>query len=461
METEIPDDLKPLLFDGKLFYGKWGEIFFVSKNRLSYTDLAGTAGVTTVKDSIYGRYFLQDIEPAWQRDSIMRDLYRYAQPWVTDLSGLDTQQLIVELLTLFQRNELRVWRLTDGWAVPPEPVGGNQYTPAGSTGVAGASAGPAPATTGKASKPKGGSSTAAQPLAAKAAGHEADATPKAELKAGDSRKVEPTSLEHAQQILAERRKQIEQSGYQPKYSDAELLAMAEAGDIANERFHVRLVFNNPDKALDSTLGFRRNSGRAPYWATTFDMAEAADTDPEILACIFGIENYTPDDEFSLVIIDNHNLPPQAERQTFVPTFANMTEFCNNELTSEEMGNCSDVTEVLNDEFAAEYQAFMADYAKTGESEYDRDAIRDHAEALGANKELTEKILLRQKIQAECGANPLFSGNGLTKVNHKNRYAADVPQQYGVAETFTFERDPLTITELAGSATVLPAKPIKG
>jgi hypothetical protein len=226
-------------------------------------------------------------------------------------------------------------------------------------------------------------------------------------------------------------------------------------------WELRLVFNNTDKALDSTLGFRRDSGRAPYWATTFDMAEAADTDPELLACIFGIENYSADRDFSVVIIDPHNLPPQAERQTFVPTFDNITAFCNSELTSEEMGDYTDVSIVLNDEFAAEYEIFMADYAKTGESEYDRDAIRDHAEEVGTDKDKTEKILLRQKIQSECGANPIFSGNGLTKVHHNNRYASDVPQQYGVGETFTFERDPLTINELGSSVVVVPAKPIKG
>lgn len=114
METEIPDDLKPLLFDGQLFKGKWGELFFVSKNRLIYCDFASVASVNALNDNIYGRYFLQDIEPAWQRDSIMRDMYRYAKPWLTDLSGLSNQDLTSALLTLFQLNELRVWQLTDG-----------------------------------------------------------------------------------------------------------------------------------------------------------------------------------------------------------------------------------------------------------------------------------------------------------------------------------------------------------
>lgn len=115
-EMDIPAELKPLLFDGQLFYGKWGELFFVSKNPLIYSELESTATVAAVNDNIYGRYFLQDIEPAWQRDTIMRNLYRYAKPWLTDLSSLDSQQLIQELLHLFQQDSLRVWQLTDGWA---------------------------------------------------------------------------------------------------------------------------------------------------------------------------------------------------------------------------------------------------------------------------------------------------------------------------------------------------------
>lgn len=173
METEIPADLKPMLFDGQLFSGKWGEIFFVSKNRISYTDMASIPAVSAVNDTIYGRYFLQDIEPAWQRDTIMRDLYRYAKPWATDLSGLDSQQLIAELLHLFQQDELRVWQLTDGWASPPEPIGGNTYTPVGSGAAAKASSTSSATRSSTASKPKGGGTAAPQPVAAKTAGHEA------------------------------------------------------------------------------------------------------------------------------------------------------------------------------------------------------------------------------------------------------------------------------------------------
>ncbi len=193
-ETEIPADLKPLLFDGQLFYGKWGQIYFVSKNRLSYTDMASTPAVAAVNDTIYGRYFLQDIEPAWQRDSILRDLYRYAKPWATDLSGLDSQQVIAELLHLFQQDELRVWQLTDGWVRPPETPGNSPYVAAGSTGAAGGSVSAGPTSTGKASKPKGGGATTTSPVTAKTAGHEVVSTGPDSLENEQTRSTTPIDI---------------------------------------------------------------------------------------------------------------------------------------------------------------------------------------------------------------------------------------------------------------------------
>ncbi|WP_215396941.1 hypothetical protein [Rheinheimera oceanensis] len=441
-------------YSGVVLEDKWGNTYLCSNSLLAYSDL-GQDYLWKVQDSIYGSYFLHDLEPHWDLRRIWGEMYQHARPWEHNLTKYTDFQLRDSLLSLFAERKMWVWQLTEGWSKPPTDngIGDGGLAPAASSNTSTTPAG-------KANKP-GGGVAAEQPVAAKAAVHGTKAVPVAVAKPAASKKVEPESLEHAQQILAERRKQIEQSGYQPKYSDAELLAIAEAGDIANDRFHVRLVFNNAEKAMGSTLGFRRNSGRAPYWATTFDMAEAADTDPELLACILGIENYSPDSEFSLVIIDTHNLPPQAERQSFVPTFDNMTAFCNSEFTVEELGNLQDVSAVLNEECAEEYAAFMTEYKATGQSEHDPDAVKRYLKITGADKQATEKMVLRHKVQSECGANTLFSGNGLTKVNNKNRYAEDVPQQFGVAETFTFERDPLTLKELSPSVAMIPAKPIKG
>lgn len=444
-------------YNGIILEDKWGKTYLCSNCLFAYADL-GQSTLTEIKDPIYGRYFLHDLEPATEQRNIWAKMYQQARPTQFDLSRYTNLQLRDSLIDIFHNNEMWIWPLSDGWGQQPE---GNGISDGGLAPVA--SSGSSAPTVAKAAKPKGGGVATENEAPAKVAKHNAKTTAAAQTNShtNNTKKVEPESLEHAQKILAERRKQIEQSGYKHKYSDSELLEIAHDPELINERFHVRLIFNSADKAMDSTLGYRRVSGRAPYWATTFDMAESADTDPELLACIFGIKSYSSVQEFSLVIIDTHNLPHQAERQSFVPTFVNMTAFCNDELAPEELGNFQDVSAVMNDKCTEEYTAFMLDYKASGQSEHDTDAVRKHLKITRADKATTEKIVLRHKIQSECGANSLFSGNGLTKVNHKNRFAADVPQEFGVVETFTFERDPLTLKELGSSIAVIPAKPIKG
>ncbi|MBV2130511.1 hypothetical protein [Arsukibacterium indicum] len=458
-ETEIPAELTPLLFDGQLFYGKWGEIFFVSKNRLCYTDMASTFAISAINDNVYGRYFLQDIEPVWQRDSILRELYRYAKPWVSDLSGIDNQQLITELLQLFQQDELRVWQLTDGWASPPEPIGGNTYTPAGSTAMPGNSAAAAnsasPSGSGsKASKPKGGATTTTQPVAAKTAGHEANSTPTA--KAAPSKKVIPESLEHAQQILAERRKQIEQSGYQPKYSDAELLAMAEAGEVANESFHVRFMAASNLKYNSLGAAMEGNTGKgAKYWSTTFDQMEAADSDPELICKMIGIE-YDPNTEYALAIIDTEKAYQIADTKCVVASFEGLNQFCKEELSSKFTDEEIDL--LLSDEnqqyYAKKYEE--ACNSPFMESPADIDGAYDYFTEQNMPEDELALLKKRTDMHKTLGNNQHYLGNGLTK----NLLGGK--QQYGVVETVNFERRMISIDKYGDAIVVNPKlTPIKG
>jgi hypothetical protein len=289
----------------------------------------------------------------------------------------------------------------------------------------------------------------------------APATPNAQTAPNAKQNTTPSSLEDATKILAERRKQIAQDGYKQKYSDQQLKTMAEKGEL-NDRFFVRLIFGDVSKAENGTLGFKRDSGRAPYWATTFDMAEAADTDPEILAALFGIEDFDPKQPFTLAVIDMDKMPVQAERESFVPTFANMNNFGQRELGVEEWFDAAAMSQIMDADFSQEYAGFMEDFRLSGGNIYDADSVARHSQVFTNDVDLQHNLQLRHKVQMEFGANPLFSGNGLTKVNKESRYAEDVKQTYGVVETFTFERDPLTIEELQGVGAVklLSAKPIK-
>lgn len=273
---------------------------------------------------------------------------------------------------------------------------------------------------------------------------------------------EPESLDEVAKLLAKRREQIKSKGYQQKYSDDELRKIASTAEI-NDRYFVRLIFGNAEDVGGGTLGFKRDSGRAPYWATTLDMAEAADTDPEILAGLFGIENFDPEQDFCLAIIDMENMPVQAERESFIPTFKNMSKFGQKQFTEKEGFGSGTMSEIMNNDFAREYSEFMTDFSKTGASDFDSKIVKRHAIATVKDTEKVDLLSTRHKVQLEFGANPLFTGNGLTKVTPKNRYASDIGQKYGVVETFTFERDPLTISQLSqsGAVKIIPAKPING
>jgi len=451
METEIPDDLKPLLFDGQLFYGKWGELFFVSKNRLSYADMPGTSAVTAVNDNIYGRYFLQDIEPAWQRDSIMRDLYRYAQPWLTDISGLDSQQLIVELLNLFQRDELQVWRLTDGWTVPPEPVGGNHYIPAGSKAGAGGSVGAAPATTGKASKLKGGSISTAQPVAAKAAGHEVDPV------SSSAASVGARSLSDCRQLLAVSRKKLATTGiYNPKYTSDELSAMAAKGVVAKERFLVSL--QKVKTAPDAPVGYARPSLRTTAWTTTFDLAENGDTDPELLCDLNGMQ-YDSNANYELVVIDQGKYYQQDGAVNFIPTYQSLAQVGKSEFAGEFQPD--EIEAVLTPEYSAHYKDVMDEYGALGGKPWEETKLDRFLEAKYAgDPAATRKFKVRNAFNTEIGANEHFSGDGVTKTTGASGYNLE-PGKNGNLEMLLFERSPQSATELESKGAILriPAKPI--
>ncbi|HSC67667.1 MAG TPA: hypothetical protein VLC79_08250, partial [Cellvibrio sp.] len=58
----------------------------------------------------------------------------------------------------------------------------------------------------------------------------------------DARKgAPPKSLDDAEVRLGSMKQEIADNGYKPKYTDEELLQQAQAGEVANERYHVRFM----------------------------------------------------------------------------------------------------------------------------------------------------------------------------------------------------------------------------
>ncbi|MCS6123677.1 hypothetical protein G3469_12085 [Shewanella baltica] len=140
----------------------------------------------------------------------------------------------------------------------------------------------------------------------------------------------------------------------------------------------------------------------------------------------------------------------------------MRRFAEQELIEKEGFTKPCLTAILTPDFSEGYAGFMAAYTSTGKDVHNRKLVKKYAKKTLPDPEQQNLNCARHVMQEEFGANPLFAGNGLTKVDQNNRYAKDIDQDFGVVETFTFERDPLTIDELQtlGAVTLIPAIPLK-
>jgi hypothetical protein len=154
-------------YSGVILEDKWGNTYLCSSSLLAYSDL-GQDYLWRVQDSIYGSYFLHDLEPHWDLRQIWAEMYQHARPWEHNLTKYTDFQLRDSLLSMFAEREMWIWQLTEGWSKPPTDngIGDGGLAPASRGG-----AGPAPVA--KTAKPKGGGAITEAPVAAKSASYEA------------------------------------------------------------------------------------------------------------------------------------------------------------------------------------------------------------------------------------------------------------------------------------------------
>ncbi|MGP5159279.1 RHS repeat domain-containing protein [Pseudoalteromonas prydzensis] len=255
---------------------------------------------------------------------------------------------------------------------------------------------------------------------------------------------EPKSLEECQERLNTARENIIKNGYKAKYSDDELLAMAKAGDVANERFHVRFMDASylEYKGKPGNLGqpFEGVSGYgAKYWSTTFDQIEDADTDPKIISEKLGLD-YDPSKEFVMVIVDTDKAKVIADTHSIIPTHERLGNFAKEELPD------SFSHEEINILMTPEFQA---NYSKQYQAALDSGEMKNEWDNAGAVKyfknnttDPTQYKLMKKRLdmQKKLGNNQHFLGNGLTKTLLPNN------GEFGAVETFNFERKLINLEE---------------
>ena len=269
------------------------------------------------------------------------------------------------------------------------------------------------------------------------------------------KRVIPASLEEARNILKQRRKELVENGYTPKYTDEELLHLASKGEV-NDRHIVRIEWEKPP---EQGLGFTRDSGRAPIWTTTFDQIEKADTDPDLITNILGFpEKFDPNSKYKMYLIDQGEDFATNSDLSIIPSYEKLGDFSKKEMTSDKGFDTSLIDEVMTPEYSKQYAKHMNEFSEQVSSPYklfDSKEIKEFTSQMSPKEKANFKT--RHLVNTELGANPLYAGNGLTKPFD----SAITQSEYGVLEVFTFQRTPPPTGELIKSdlLTVMPLSPL--
>ena len=274
--------------------------------------------------------------------------------------------------------------------------------------------------------------------------------------------IRPNSLEEAENILKLRREKIVAEGYKPKYTDAELVNLAQHGDIGSDRFQVRFMEknylndrNSPDEPLSGKMGMvmKGETGEgAKYWSTSFDQLEDADSDPRLISEKLGLE-YDPKTKYALIIVDTDKSAPLTGIKSVPATFENLGEFVNTELPLDFPKSFTN--KAMTPEFQAEYAKHYGAAVESGDlpNSWSRDtgSFRKYLQATDLPADEQKLHIKRMKMHDKIGNNQYNLGNGLTKDMNP-----DSSNDFGVVETLNFERKTINLNELdeAGAISIV-------
>ncbi|QLE86802.1 hypothetical protein FLM48_18035 [Shewanella sp. Scap07] len=140
------------------------------------------------------------------------------------------------------------------------------------------------------------------------------------------------------------RENIIKNGYSAKYSDNTLASKAQDGSVGKSRFlgNFQPINNNPN----AKLAFQKPNGLVAIWATSFDMLENADSDPQIISDLLAT-GYASEKEYVLHVVDRGENLGDFGENTFVPTWDKLAEPAKKHLDPKYYDATSDV---LNSDF---------------------------------------------------------------------------------------------------------------
>lgn len=241
--------------------------------------------------------------------------------------------------------------------------------------------------------------------------------------------------QECEQRLVDAKARLQAHGYVPKYTDEELLAIAQKGEL-DDRFIVR--FNETQWLSDENLLSRPHpaDGSTRTWVTTFNQIENADTDPKTIASVLGI-TYDPNASYSVIIVDTH-APDAAQAVTIVPTYKNLGAMTKSEIKDIDP---KIVDQVMTEEYSAVYAEAVDALVAGGLDIHNPEEVSSFANRTFTTPTDVVSFETRATIQQEYGANPHYTGNGTTK----NLLPGTI--RCGVMEVLNVDKNPKLIGHL--------------
>ena len=275
--------------------------------------------------------------------------------------------------------------------------------------------------------------------------------------------IPPSSLDNAEDRLKSMQSHITADGYKPKYSDNELIAQAQSGNLVSERYHVRFMEKaylnareTPSEDLSGKLGqvMKGETGTgAKYWSTTFDQIEDADTDAKLISEKLGLgDDYKPDGKYVMVIIDTEKANPLTGVTSVPATFERVGEFAN-----KEFGDAFPVDftqKVMSSEFqthyAYHYNQAVEQKVLPWAGSRDSKKFSKYLNSTDLSDTDKELLIQRMSMHDKIGNNQDYVGNGVTKDMTTSS------NNYGAVETLNFERQEINLKQLdeAGAIKIL-------
>ncbi len=252
------------------------------------------------------------------------------------------------------------------------------------------------------------------------------------------RDQEPLTMEGVHDRIKDARQRIDDKGYQPLFSDDEILALSQTDAVAQARYKVRFMerkyFGDNGKGSFMGMSFEGASGvGVKYWNTSFGQIEDADSDYRLLANKLGL-NYVEGREYMLLVIDSEKAQAVCESTSVSATFEKIGAFANQELP--DLYPPELTREILTPEFQTHYRDLYEQAKKYWNEEWRLSETQFHDFLMAQNVDPETRILLleRQRMHMQVGNNEYFRGDGMTE-----NLIEGSQQQYGVVELFSFDK----------------------